>query len=258
MRNDVDGDPLPVLAFHSISRDPGPTGIPPETFRMQLEALAASGFRSLTGAEFLNWHAGALPGRDRRVLITFDDGYGDFATAAFPLLQAHGFSAIVFVPTGKVGGQEDWFGAHEKHRLLMDWPTVTELARSGIEFGGHGVTHTDLTRLAADARREEIAASARHLAERLGRRPAFFAAPYGRVNSDVIGDIRRCYDAAFGTRFAPAKPGCDRFDVPRIEMHYFRDARRWRDFLAGRRGYFLARRALRSVKVAGERIIAPS
>jgi peptidoglycan/xylan/chitin deacetylase (PgdA/CDA1 family) len=223
---------------------------------MHLEGLAESGFRSLTGAEFLDWHQGTLPRGDRRVLITFDDGYADFATAAFPLLQAHGFSAIVFVPTGKLGGREDWAGANAKHRPLMDWVTVTELARSGIEFGGHGVTHMDLTRLAPDERREEIASSARHLAERLGRRPAFFAAPYGRVNAGVIADIRHSYDAAFGTRFAPAERTCDRFDVPRIEMHYFRDAGRWRDFLAGRRGYFLARRALRSVKVAGERIIA--
>ena len=255
MRNDPSEDALAVLAFHSISHGFGPTSIPAGTFRMQLETLAESGFRSLTCSEFLAWREGGLADPGARVLITFDDGYADFATAAYPLLRAHGFSAIVFVPTGKLGASEDWRGANAARRPLMDWPTVVELARSGIEFGGHGVTHADLTRLSADARRAEIETSARHLAERLGQPPEGFAAPYGRVNAAVLADIRRSYGVAFGTRFACATRGCERFDVPRIEMHYFRDPRRWRDFLAGHRAYFLARRALRSIKAAGERVI---
>jgi len=255
MRSDPGEDTLAVLAFHSISHGPGPTSIPPDTFRLQLDALARSGFRSLTCREFLAWREGSLADPGARVLISFDDGYADFATAAYPVLRAYGFSGIVFVPTGKLGASEDWQGANAARRPLMDWPTVVELARSGIEFGGHGVTHADLTRLSAEARRAEIAASARHLAERLGRPPDGFAAPYGRVNAAVLADIRQSYAVAFGTRFARATRGCDRFDVPRIEMHYFRDGRRWRDFLAGHHTYFLARRALRSIKAAGERII---
>jgi peptidoglycan/xylan/chitin deacetylase (PgdA/CDA1 family) len=255
MRNDASEDALPVLAFHSISHEQGATSIPPETFRMQLDVLAESGFSSLTCREFLAWREAGLQARGPRVLITFDDGYADFATVAYPALSARGFSALVFVPTGKLGGREDWRGASAARRALIDWSTVAELARSGIEFGGHGVTHTDLTRLSAEERREEIEASARHLAERLGRRPDGFAAPYGRVNTEVIGDIQRTYDVAFGTRFARAPRTGDRFDVPRIEMHYFRNARRWREFLAGNDAYFLARRALRSVKAVGQRIV---
>jgi peptidoglycan/xylan/chitin deacetylase (PgdA/CDA1 family) len=255
MRNDRREDALPVLAFHSISHERGPTSIPPETFRMQLDVLVESGFGTLSCREFLTWREGTFARRGPRVLVTFDDGYQDFATAAYPALRAHGFSAIVFVPTGKLGAREDWRGANAARRPLMDWSTVADLARSGIEFGGHGVTHCDLTRLSAEARREEIEASARHLTERLGRRPDGFAAPYGRVSAEVIDDIRRTYVVAFGTRFARATRTCNRFDVPRIEMHYFRSARRWRDFLAGSDAYFLARRALRSIKAVGQRIV---
>jgi peptidoglycan/xylan/chitin deacetylase (PgdA/CDA1 family) len=257
MRNAAGADTVPVLTFHSISPRRGPTSIAPETFRMQMDVLAQSGFRSLTCDEFLAWREGARADAVPRVLLTFDDGYADFASAAHPVLAGHGYSAIVFLPTGRVGAREDWRGATAAARALMDWATVTELARAGIEFGGHGATHADLTRLSAAERREEIDGSAQQLTERLGRRPACFAPPYGRVNAEVIGDIERVYDVAFGTRFACATRTGDRFDVPRIEMHYFRDERRWRDFLAGRRGYFLARRALRWVKFAAERIVDP-
>jgi peptidoglycan/xylan/chitin deacetylase (PgdA/CDA1 family) len=246
---------LAVLAFHSISLESGPTSIPPAIFRMQMDVLADSGFRSLTCGDFLEWRSGSLADGARRALITFDDGYADFASAAHPILREHGFSAIVFVPTGRLGGREDWPGANASRRPLMDWSTVADLARSGIEFGGHGVTHADLTRLDPEACCREIEGSAHDLAERLGHRPRGFAAPYGRVNAKVRREIARAYDVAFGTSFDRARSDCDRFDVPRIEMHYFRSARSWRDFLAGERTYFLARRALRSVRQAGMRII---
>jgi peptidoglycan/xylan/chitin deacetylase (PgdA/CDA1 family) len=244
-------DGLAVLAFHSISSEAGPTSIPSETFRMQLDVLAECGFASMTSRDFLDWRDGRLMDARRRVLITFDDGYADFAAAAHPVLRKHGFSAIVFVPTGKIGRREDWVGANAVPRPLMDWPTIVELASVGVEFGGHGVTHADLTRLSPERRREEIAGSARDLVDRLGRRPESFAAPYGRVNRQVIADIARSYDVAFGTRFARARTDDDRFDVPRIEMHYFRSAERWRDFLLGRRAYFFVRKTLRAVKLAG-------
>lgn len=249
MSGHASGDRLAVLAFHSISSDSGPTSIPPATFRMQLDALAERGFRTMTCAEFSGWCDGRIDGA-KRVLITFDDGYADFATAAFPRLRERGFSAVVFVPTGKLGKREDWDGAHRPPRPLMDWPTVVELARAGIEFGGHGVTHSDLTRLPPERRRAEIEGSARELADRLGHRPRCFAAPYGRVSAATVATIAQTYEAAFGTRFARAMIQGNRFDVPRIEMHYFRNARNWREFLQGHDAYFVMRRALRAVRNA--------
>ena len=248
---DARSEEVAVLTFHSVSSEPGPTSIPPATFRMQMDILAECGFAAMISRDFVLWHEGrlALPGP--RVLLTFDDGYADFATTAHPILHAHGFSGIVFLPTGRLGGREDWAGGNATPRPLLDWPAVIELARSGVEFGGHGVTHADLTRLPVAAAREEIETSARTLAERLGARPHAFAPPYGRVDAGLLADIARSYEVAFGTRFACATRTSPRFDVPRIEMHYFRNARRWRDFLRGGRAYFLARRSLRAVRRAG-------
>lgn len=255
MAEDPLGNALAVLTFHSISAEPGPTSIDAATFRMQLDVLAEEGFTSLTCREFLDWHDGRSRDAGRRVLITFDDGFADFATTAFPLLRERGLSCVVFVPTGKLGGREDWRGANAFPRSLMSWTTLAELARAGVEFGGHGVTHADLTRLDPVRRREEIERCAQELAERTGRRAQSFAAPYGRVNPAVLAELARTYDVAFGTRFDRALPARGRFDMPRIEMHYFRQAGHWRSFLLGHRGYFLARRALRSVKIAGMRMV---
>jgi peptidoglycan/xylan/chitin deacetylase (PgdA/CDA1 family) len=246
---------LAVLTFHSISSEPGPTSIDAATFRMQMDVLAESGFTSMTCQDFLDWRQGRAKDAARRVLITFDDGYADFATAAFPILRERSFSCMVFVPTGKLGTREDWHGANASARPLMSWSTLRELAGSGVEFGGHGVTHADLTRLGPDRRRQEIERCAQDLAERIGCRTRGFATPYGRVNPAVLTDLAKTYDVAFGTRFERARPTCALFDVPRIEMHYFREPRHWRAFVRGDRSYFLARRALRAVRTAGTKIL---
>jgi peptidoglycan/xylan/chitin deacetylase (PgdA/CDA1 family) len=251
MRVSPGEDALSVLAFHSISSAPGPTSIDAATFRLQMDVLVDSGFTSMTCQDFLDWRQGRAASATRRVLITFDDGYDDFGTVAFPILRERGFSCMVFVPTGKLGAREDWRGANASARSLMSWSTVNELARAGVEFGAHGVTHADLTGLAPDRRRHELQRCAQELAERIGLRTRGFAAPYGRVNRAVLADIAQIYDVAFGTRFDRARPTCDAFDVPRIEMHYFREPRHWRAFVRGDRSYFLARRALRVIKSAG-------
>ena len=122
--------------------------------------------------------------------------------------------------------------------------------RAGVEFGGHGVAHADLTLVPPPVRRHEIERCARDLEQQLGRRVLAFAAPYGHVNRDVLDDVSRTYAIAFGTRFDRALPARDGYDVPRIEMHYFRSPRRWREFIEGANAYFQARRALRAVRLA--------
>ena len=238
---------VPVLTFHSISTDTAPASIAPETFRMQMDMLAECGVAAMTCEEFLDWHRGA-PGAGRRALITFDDGFADFATAAYPVLRERGLAALVFVPTGKLDYREDWRGAHSPPRRLLDWSTVLELAAAGVEFGGQGVAHADLTRVPPPVRRHEIERSARELEQKLGRPVRAFAAPYGRVNHDVLADVARTYEIGFGTRLRRALPVRDPYDVPRIEMHYFRSPRRWREFIEGASGYFQGQRVLRAVR----------
>ncbi len=238
-----------VLTYHSISDAPGPTSISPATFAMQMETLAACGYEAATLDQFLAWHEGRAE-LGRRVLITFDDAFADFADAAAPVLRRYGFSALMFVPTHKLGGVEDWYTQPATNRPLMRREQIEALAAEGIEFGAHSRTHPHLTRLTPAERDMEISGSGEDLAQWLGRPTAAFAAPYGDVDAGTVETIARHYRAAFGTRFAKARRGQDRHDVPRIDMHYFRGSRVWRNFLEGGTAYFGARSLLRAVRSA--------
>ena len=236
-----------VLTYHSISEAGGPTSIPPAVFATQMQVLADLGRKSLGLKEFIAWHQGTIA-KDDGVLITFDDAFEDFAQVAAPILKRHGFSALVFVPTRRLGSPEGWQGANDPPRPLMDWATVRSLANDGIEFGGHSRTHANLTKLSAADREDEIAGCAEDLSAQIDKPVEGFAAPYGRVSPQVVEAIGRHYRMAFGTRLAVPERGKDRFDVPRIDMHSFRDRRHWENLLEGSRGYLRVRQVLRAVR----------
>ena len=71
-----------------------------------MQVLTDLGRRSLRLREFIDWHEGKNGDADDGVLITFDDAFEDFAEVAAPILKRHGFSALVFVPTRRLGSRK--------------------------------------------------------------------------------------------------------------------------------------------------------
>jgi len=240
-----------ILTFHSISSAAGPTCIPPATFREQMRLLADSGLPVVALQDVGRWRRGETTLPARAVVLTFDDAFTDFAESAQPELAARGWPATLFVPTGHVGGRSDWSGLRGTGACLplLGWADIAALARAGIAIGAHGVTHRDLTALSAAALRSEIVDSAAAIAAQTGHRPAAFAFPYGRSSAAARRCAREVFDVAVGTRLAHVDGAADPYDLPRIEMAYFRSPERWRAFLRRRNtSFFLLRRALRAVR----------
>ena len=95
-----------ILMYHSIGEGPAPLAIPVPTFRMQLDALAACGLRGVSLREYVR--ARSQPARSSMVVLTFDDGYRDFADVAAPEIVARGWSCTVFLPTDLIGSPTGW------------------------------------------------------------------------------------------------------------------------------------------------------
>ncbi len=233
---------IDILMYHSISDAGGPTSIAPDIFAAQMQALAASGL------PVVSLDALADPGRlaERSVVITFDDGFTDFDQVAWPILRDYNFRPIVYLPTGCIGGVENWVGCNTPVRPIMDWNRVESLAAEGVEFGAHSITHPDLTSLDSDALEHEVARSGLDITARLGQPIHHFAPPYGSSS----GAVRRCtarhYATSVGTRLGVATPNSDIHDLPRLEMFYYTGISRWQAHLAGRgAAYLTARRTLR-------------
>ena len=238
-----------ILMYHSIAEAPGPTSIAPAHFAAQMAALAEAGVPVIGMNDLLRAHEGRLSLAPYSVVITFDDGFRDFALNAAPVLQEHGFGAMVYLPTDAVGRHESWPGAHRPPRQLMSWHEVRRLASAGFDFGSHTVSHADLPTLPDEALEAELRVSRAILEDRLGRPIRHFAPPYGRTDRRVQAAIGRHYRSSVTTRLGSAGPGNDPLALPRLEMFYFTDPARWRAHLQGRgRGYLAARRVLRGMR----------
>ncbi len=196
--------PAPVLMYHSVSEDPE-TGVapyyrlatPPVLFEQHLQILKSRGF---VGVDLATLMARPTPsGVGRPVVITFDDGFRDFHTHAWPLLQRHGFTATMFLPTAFIHESRQAF----KERECMTWPEIRDLNRAGITFGSHTVNHPKLATLPEAELRAELVVSRQTIERELSRPIDTFAHPYAfpEADRDYVRRYRRCVTEA-GYRYA--------------------------------------------------------
>lgn len=241
-----------ILMYHSISRGEGPICIDPDTFREQMRILDEEGRYAIALRDYAASLRNGAVLRPGFVVITFDDGYDDFPDA-YAEIARRKWNCTVFVPAGKIGAKSDWNPGSMGQRSLIDSETIASLARAGAEIGAHGMTHRDLTGLSPDTMIDEIAAPKDRLREISGTAVDSFAPPYGRTNRRIRDEIRARYLCSVGVTLGRAHPRNGIFDLPRLEMWYFRNPARWRDFLRGglrSSAYLAARRVMRNASQA--------
>jgi peptidoglycan/xylan/chitin deacetylase (PgdA/CDA1 family) len=174
-----------VLCYHSIHPSLPFASASPHLFRAHLEFLTgACDVVSLSEIPAL-----ARGGeRDRpAVALTFDDGYRDNYTHAFPLLDEAGATATFFVTVGLLeqdpavlGRLADIRGTSREDVSGMSWEQARELVSAGHEVASHTWSHPVLADLDAAATRTEVVRAKEVLEDRLGVPVTSFAYPFGK------------------------------------------------------------------------------
>lgn len=180
---------LTILMYHRVHAVPAGTRVAknyvsPERFAEQIRALLKWGYSPITFRQWMAFRAreGRVP--DKPLIVTFDDGYADFATDAWPLMKQLGVPATVFVVPTKLGRTNDW-DADEPQTPLLDAAAIRQLEAEGVEFGGHGYTHVALARVSPNEARDEIMRCHGALSGLLSRPPEVFAYPYSNQSARV-------------------------------------------------------------------------
>jgi peptidoglycan/xylan/chitin deacetylase (PgdA/CDA1 family) len=210
-----------ILTYHWVDDSGSVLSIDAETFRSHVAWLASGRVRVLSLAEIAE-RPRAVDDVDA-VALTFDDGFENFATQAWPILRDHGLPVTVFVVTDRVGGENAWEPPDGfPRRPLMDWSLLGRLHGEGVDVGSHSRTHESMLALDDARLRDEIHGSSELIRTELGTAPRAFAYPYGdhdvRTVASVAGSYRYACTTEMQTLGAHESPHA----LPRLDAYYLR------------------------------------
>lgn len=233
---------VPVLQYHKIDW-PAPDSkvrggfTPPARFARQMAYLKKLGFTFYT-ASALTEHFreyGTFP--QNAVTLTFDDGWKDNYTNAFPVLKRLGINATIFLIPSCIGQTSAKAQAEgESGREHLSREEILEMSRHGIEFGSHSMNHRLLHEIAPPEVEFEIEESQRQLENLLQKPCKVFAYPAGFFTEQAQRVLERSnHVAAFTTVYGPVdRPdlyALNRIEVLRRDRFLFQFARKVKPLL---------------------------
>jgi len=154
--------------------------VAPDAFAAQMDWLGAHGYHTVTFENVRRYWARVAPLPAKPVIITLDDGYQDLYTTAYPILVAHGFTAVAYIVSGFVGE----LGYVTQGEIL-------EMDRYGIEIAAHTVSHADLAKVSQAQLRYQVGESKSWLEKLVGHPVVDMAYPSGQYNQAAIAAVQR-------------------------------------------------------------------
>jgi peptidoglycan/xylan/chitin deacetylase (PgdA/CDA1 family) len=212
-----------ILMYHAVAAAGERAGcylVPLRRFKRQMAWLRLAGYRVLTLEELLDCRREHRLPPGRSVVLSFDDGYADNRQLAFPVLQAHRFSAIFFVVTASIGGKNVWDESGElAGRSLLSWTDIREMLSAGMQVGAHTRHHVALPGIPLEEAEREIAGSRADLEHELGSRVRAFAYPYGLLDATTPDAVARAgFEGACCSRSGPNDAVVSSYLLRRLEV----------------------------------------
>ncbi len=187
---------VPILLYHRIEivspeADPSRLSISPKMFETQMRYLHKERYQCLSLNELLLLKAQKQPLAKKSFVLTFDDGYKDNFSNAYPIIKKYGFSATIFLVVDCLGQESNWQGATGKMAApLMNWTEILEMQENGITFGSHTHSHARLPLLSTAEIVYEVQNSKRVLEKNLGREITLFSYPYEALDERSVPIVK--------------------------------------------------------------------
>jgi peptidoglycan/xylan/chitin deacetylase (PgdA/CDA1 family) len=201
-----------------------------------MKFLRENGYRTLPLSEAVRYIVSGTQPSEPAVVLTFDDGFHDFLTHAFPILHEHEMVATVFLPTAYIADQRLQF----KNYGCLTWTEVRELHRAGVTFGSHTVTHPQLRTLNSAEVEQEVRRSKETIEDKLGHPTDSFSYPFAFPETDpvfkrVLKELltKHGYKTGVSTVIGTSGAGDDALFLPRLGVNSWDDVRFFQSKLQG-------------------------
>ncbi len=214
---------VPILFYHKINH-PHPEAkirglyVTPENFYRQMRYLKWRDYTPISLYELVKGINLKEKLSSKSIVLTFDDGYEDNYTYAFPILKKFSFTATIFLVTRDIGGLSGWADNEETVKeQLLSWDKIKEMADYGIDFQAHTHSHPSLTELDEQRIKEEIVNSKDIIQKQLGKNVDFLCYPYGHFNPQIKRILKEVgYLGALSTKRGMVKEKDDPYCLKRI------------------------------------------
>lgn len=187
---------VPMLMYHNINDNYNPSNasaeISGEMFEEHLLYLKENGYSPIFLKDYYQFRTNGERLPDKPIVITFDDGYLNNYTVAYPLLKKYNMNATIFIITGRTGLQ----GAVKYPHFT--WAQAMEMDKSPyVDIQSHTQYHNDLSSVNKGVAVLELRKSKRLIEKMLNKEVLFLAYPYGSRNEVVIKAAKKAgYKAA--------------------------------------------------------------
>ena len=148
--------------------------------------------------------------KERKVLLTIDDGLLSFYENAWPILREKKIPFILFVNTREVGSFN-----------YMNWDQILEIYKTNLaEIGNHSHSHEYLVDESAEIIKNDILKSIEIFKKKLGKNSDFFSYPFGEYSEEfkkIIKDLG--FNYAFGQHSGVIDETKDLWELPRFPIN---------------------------------------
>lgn len=200
-----------VLMFHQVDNCrenwiDNNISITYDSFKLLIEHLIKEGKRFSSINEI---------GTGDKLFITFDDGFSDIYTNAYPVLKVYNIPFCIFITTGYINKEN--YLTFDMLKSFTSEPLCT--------IGSHTISHPLLRYERNIISCGEICKSKSVLEEYIGKEVQYFAFPYGSIYACSMKDVRNVQKAGYNMAFSALnshlseKAINSKFFIPRINVN---------------------------------------
>ena len=196
------------LMYHRFNENKYPsTNIRMDIFHKQIEIIKNLNYNFYDPKLFIEEFN--KPKKEKKILITIDDGFKSFYTEAWPYLKKNKIPFILFVSTEPVGKNG-----------YMNWDEIKEIDNSEFgQIGHHSHTHEYLIDMSEDEFIDDIETASKIFKNKLGYSPPIFSYPFGEYSLFMKKYISNNFKIAFGQHSGIIDVNKDKFELPRFPIN---------------------------------------
>jgi len=198
-----------VLMYHRFEENKYPsTNIKTANFIKHLNLIKDRQFKFINPIDFENSLVSEK--REKKILLTIDDGFKSFYDQAWPILKKREIPFILFVNTREVGTKG-----------YMNWQQIKEISKEKFaHIGNHSYSHEYLIDMKNQEVINDIRKAIVDFKKNLGYNSSFFSYPFGEYSNDLKSIIKNLgFKYAFGQHSGVADETKDFYELPRFPIN---------------------------------------